>query len=78
MTPLYFCPTNIRELGHNYYNSRDMEKLTRRMGWMEKLMKQSEHKDWKNTYSVKVARRERGQDIKTSSRHPHESAVVET
>ncbi|KAJ7143303.1 Alpha/Beta hydrolase protein [Mycena crocata] len=40
--------------GHNYYNGRDMEKFARRIGWLDKAMKMEG--DWKELYSVKVAR----------------------
>lgn len=39
--------------GHNYYNSRDMEKLLRRMKWIDMLAK-----DWEEQYRVRQRQEE--------------------
>ncbi|KAJ7100008.1 Alpha/Beta hydrolase protein [Mycena belliarum] len=40
--------------GHNYYNGRDMEKLARRLNWLNKAIKGKGH--WKELYRARVAR----------------------
>lgn len=39
--------------GHNYYNSRDMEKLLRRMKWVDTAAK-----DWEERYRVRQRQEE--------------------
>ena len=44
--------------GHNYYNSRDLEKLGRRMGWVQEMM--GKGTEWESKYLSRVAKFERG------------------
>lgn len=44
--------------GHNYYNSRDLEKLSRRMGWVQRMM--AGGTEWESKYLTRVAQFERG------------------
>jgi len=45
--------------GHNYYNGRDMEKLVRRMEWLEKVMSKSDESRRMELYQAQVLRSER-------------------
>lgn len=46
--------------GHNYYNGRDMEKLTRRMEWVSKMMAGNTSWDqWEDLYRRKVELQEK-------------------
>jgi hypothetical protein len=47
--------------GHNYYG-RDMEKFTRRMEWVSKMMAGDE--EWTEKYKLKVAKHEHKLSIK--------------
>jgi len=49
--------------GHNYYNLRDMERMARRMEWMEDLRGGNEG-PWEDQYRAKVAKMERGEEVK--------------
>lgn len=42
--------------GHNYYNGSDMEKMVRRMDWLQKTM--SKEDEWKELYRKRVLRHE--------------------
>jgi hypothetical protein len=42
--------------GHNYYNSRDLEKLGRRLGWIQDMM--GEGAEWESKYLSRVAKSE--------------------
>jgi len=42
--------------GHNYYNSRDMEGIARRMRWIEKIIEEGE--DWEEKYAAKFEKYE--------------------
>ncbi|EKM61027.1 uncharacterized protein PHACADRAFT_247336 [Phanerochaete carnosa HHB-10118-sp] len=39
--------------GHNYYNSRDLERLSRRMGWVQEMM--AGGTEWESKYLTRVA-----------------------
>lgn len=40
--------------GHNYYNSRDLERLGRRMGWLQEMMEGDT--EWERKYLTRVAK----------------------
>lgn len=50
--------------GHNYYNSRDLEKLSRRMGWIQEMM--GGGTEWEDQYLARVAKAERRRQDKDS------------
>jgi hypothetical protein len=46
--------------GHNYYNGRDLERLTRRMGWLDIVVLGKVQEDWEEQYRTRVAKHEGG------------------
>ena len=50
-------PPQFPRGGHNYYNGRDMEKFSRRMEWVSKMM--SGGTDWEELYRRQVIKYER-------------------
>lgn len=40
--------------GHNYYNGRDMEKLVRRMQWLDAVASGELPKDWEHRYAKRL------------------------
>ena len=50
-------PAQYPRGGHNYYNNRDMERLLRRMGWLE-LTKLGDS-GWEKRYRARLLRRGR-------------------
>lgn len=44
--------------GHNYYNGRDLEAMSRRMQWIEEMMGGDTEKEWESKYMARIAKDE--------------------